>query len=185
MAKSTVKAPKGVKVTESVDALRPYVERALTDPAFRKDLQEALAAAKGLWGDVAKAKGKNGSVATATRLATDKDVYEDVRKALASVAAAGTRVKGKPKKKHKVRNTALVAGVVAGALYNPWTGPQTREWLMAKVAGDDDLQPLGEWGEPSPFGEAAESAEETVAEAAESVSETASVAADENADDAA
>ena len=36
----------------------------------------------------------------------------------------------------------LLAGLVAGALYNPWSGPQTREWLMDKVAGDDDLQPL-------------------------------------------
>ena len=38
----------------------------------------------------------------------------------------------------------LLAGLVAGALYNPWSGPQTREWLMDKVAGDDDLQPLDE-----------------------------------------
>src|SRR6185503_11494829 len=29
-----------------------------------------------------------------------------------------------------------------GALYNPWTGPQTREKLLDVIAGNDDLQPL-------------------------------------------
>ena len=30
----------------------------------------------------------------------------------------------------------LLAGVIAGALYNPWTGPQTREKLMDMIAGE-------------------------------------------------
>ena len=42
----------------------------------------------------------------------------------------------------------LLAGLIAGALYNPWTGPQTRDWLMDKVAGDDDLQPLESYDIP-------------------------------------
>jgi len=36
----------------------------------------------------------------------------------------------------------LMAGVVAGALYNPWTGQSTRDWLLDKIAGEDDLAPL-------------------------------------------
>jgi hypothetical protein len=36
----------------------------------------------------------------------------------------------------------LLAGVIAGALYNPWTGAQTREKLIDLIAGSDDLQPL-------------------------------------------
>ena len=40
------------------------------------------------------------------------------------------------------RKTVLVAGVIAGALYNPWTGTKTRDWLTGIIAGDDDLQPL-------------------------------------------
>ena len=43
----------------------------------------------------------------------------------------------------------LLAGLIAGALYNPWTGPQTRDWLTDKVAGDDDLQPLDGFDIPS------------------------------------
>ena len=43
------------------------------------------------------------------------------------------------------QNTVLLAGVAAGALYNPWSGPQTRTWLMDKTSrGNDRLQPLGD-----------------------------------------
>jgi hypothetical protein len=36
----------------------------------------------------------------------------------------------------------LLAGIVVGTLYNPWTGTQTRQWLLEKIAGDDELAPL-------------------------------------------
>ena len=68
-------------------------------------------------------------------------MQENLRKALEEFGKAAGSLKGK-KKSHKGRNAMLLAGLVAGALYNPWSGPQTREWLMDKVAGDDDLQPL-------------------------------------------
>ena len=44
----------------------------------------------------------------------------------------------------------LLAGVIAGALYNPWTGPQTRDKLLDMIAGNDDLQPLEGFDETSP-----------------------------------
>ena len=56
--------------------------------------------------------------------------------------ARRTTLKAKQKKSHKGRKMVLLAGIVAGALYNPWTGSQTREWLLDKIAGNDDLQPL-------------------------------------------
>ena len=68
-------------------------------------------------------------------------MQENLRKALEEFGKAAGTLKGK-KKSHKGRNAMLLAGLIAGALYNPWSGPQTREWLMDKVAGDDDLQPL-------------------------------------------
>ena len=69
-------------------------------------------------------------------------MQENLRKALEEFGKAAGSLKGKKKKSHKGRNAMLLAGLIAGALYNPWSGPQTREWLMDKVAGDDDLQPL-------------------------------------------
>ena len=66
-----------------------------------------------------------------------------MRRALDDLMSAKDTLKGKKQKKsHKGRNMVLLAGIVAGALYNPWTGPQTREKLLDMIAGNDDLQPL-------------------------------------------
>ena len=149
------------RISGSVETMRPYLERALTDEDFRKDLRDALEAARGVWGDLQKGNGNLSK--SATKLAVDKDVQEQLRRALADIGSAGDRLKGK-KKSHKGRNTLLVAGVVAGALYNPWTGEQTRKWLTDKVAGGDDLQPLdyepvSVTTEPSPAETATDAAE--------------------------
>jgi hypothetical protein len=120
------------KLADNVEALRPYVERALKDESVRKNLREAVAAAQNIYGDLSKG---NGVAKSASKLAGDKDVQ---------LSEASDRVKGK-KESHKMRNTALLAGIIAGALYNPWTGPQTRKWLTDKIAGSDDLEPLESW----------------------------------------
>ena len=136
-------AKKDSKVAPAVETLKPYLDRALNDKEFRDDLKEALSAARKLYGPLAKDAQKDGLSKSATRLATDQKMQENLRKALEDFGkAAGTLKATKKKEGHKARNAALLAALIAGALYNPWTGPQTREWLMDKVAGDDDLQPL-------------------------------------------
>jgi hypothetical protein len=126
------------KLTDTVETLRPYVDRALKDEDFRSDLQDAFEAARGLYGNLQK---RNGLTASATKLATDKDTQESLRRLLDDLQNASDRLKGK-KDSHKARNTLLLAGVIVGALYNPWTGDQTRKWITDKIAGGDDLQPL-------------------------------------------
>ena len=137
-------AKKDMKVAPTVETLKPYLDRALNDKEFRDDLKEALSAAKKLYGPLAKDAKDDGAVKSASRLATDAKVQENLRKALEEFGKAAGTLKGK-KKSHKTRNAMLLAGLIAGALYNPWSGQQTREWLMDKVAGDDDLQPLEEF----------------------------------------
>ena len=133
-------AKKEVKIAPTVEVLKPYLDRALNDPEFRADLKEALGAARKLYGPIAK---ENGGIAKgASKLATDAKVQENLRKALEDFGKAADSLKGKKKKSHKGRKAMLLAGLVAGALYNPWSGPQTREWLLDKIAGDDDLQSL-------------------------------------------
>jgi len=141
------------KVAPTVETLKPYLDRALNDKEFREDLRQALVAARKLYGPLVKDAKGDGPMKSASRLATDAKVQENLRKALEEFGkAAGTLKEKKEKKAHKGRNAMLLAGLVAGALYNPWSGPQTREWLMDKVAGDDDLQPLDSFDLP---GEAA------------------------------
>jgi len=128
-------------VSGTIESVRPYVERALTDEEFRKDMREALSAARSIYGGLQKG---NGGIKSASKLATDKDVQEQLRRALEDFGKAGERLKGK-KKSHRGRNTLLLAGLIVGALYNPWTGEQTRQWLIDKVAGSDELEPLDSW----------------------------------------
>jgi hypothetical protein len=133
-------AKKDIKLAPTVETMKPYLDRALNDPEFRADLKEALGAARKLYGPIAK---ENGGIARgASKLATDAKVQESLRKALEDFGKAADSLKGKKRKGHKGRKAMLLAGLVAGALYNPWSGPQTREWLLDKIAGDDDLQPL-------------------------------------------
>jgi hypothetical protein len=136
------------RLAGTVDTLKPYLERALKDEEFRANVREALAAARGLYGDLAA---EQGVAKSAKKLATDKDVQENLRKALEELSVAGERIQGKKGGKKRARKSALLAGVVAGALYNPWTGAQTRKWLLDKIAGEDDLAPLDiESPEPVP-----------------------------------
>jgi hypothetical protein len=128
-------------VTDTIDSVRPYVERALSDEEFRKDMREAINAARSIYGGLQKG---NGGIKSASKFATDKDVQEQLRRAVEDFGKAGERLKGK-KKSHRGRNTLLLAGLIVGALYNPWTGEQTRQWLLDKVAGSDELEPLDSW----------------------------------------
>ena len=140
-------AKKDLKVAPTVETLKPYLDRALNDKDFREDLKEALSAAKKLYGPLVKDAKDDGAVKSASRLATDAKVQENLRKALEDFGKAAGSLKGK-KKGHKGRNAVMLAGIIAGALYNPWSGSQTRDWLMDKVAGDDDLQPLDGFDPP-------------------------------------
>ena len=133
-------AKKAAKMTDTIELEKPYLERALRDEEFRNDLKDALGAARELYGPLTKRNGVGGS---ARALATDKKTQEQVRRALEDLMSAKDTLQGKKQKKgHKGRNMVLLAGVLAGALYNPWTGAQTREKLIDLIAGSDDLQPL-------------------------------------------
>jgi hypothetical protein len=134
------------KLTDTLEMLRPYLERALKDEEFRNDLKDALSAARELYGPLTKANGFGGS---AKAIATDKKAQEQMRRALDDLLSAKDTLQGKKRKGKKARKMLLLAGVVAGALYNPWTGPQTREKILDMIAGDDDLQPLETFDAPA------------------------------------
>jgi hypothetical protein len=160
-------AKKAAKVADTFETLRPYLERAMRDEEFRKDLKDAFGAARELYGPLSK---KNGVSGSAKALATDKKAQEQLRRALDDLMSAKDTLKGKKRKSHKGRNMVLLAGIVAGALYNPWTGPQTREKLLDMVAGNDDLQPLDTFESAAgDAGAAVKEAGEAAAGAAEDV----------------
>jgi hypothetical protein len=73
----------------------------------------------------------------AQRVASDRDIQENLKKAVEELRSAADRVQGKAD--HTARNRMLLlAGITAGILFNPMTGPATRKWLMDKLTGADE-----------------------------------------------
>ena len=151
-------------MASTLEMVKPYLERALQDEEFRNDLKDALRAARELYGPLSK---QNGVGAGAKALATDKKAQEQMRRAVDDLLSAKETLQGKKKKSHKGRNMVLLAGIIAGALYNPWTGPQTREKLLDMIAGQDDLQPLDTFGTGAP--DTGTTVEQVAGDAAEGV----------------
>jgi hypothetical protein len=119
----------------SAETLRPYVQRAITDPALRDDLLAAFVAARGLYGQMAKGHGVKGKAS----VVSEKDFQKQLQGLVSELTTASERLQEKAKRKsHRARNRViLLTGVTLGVLYNPWTGASTREWIMDRIAGGD------------------------------------------------
>jgi len=120
------------RLYDSADTMRPYVDRALHDEDLRDNLKEAFNAARDVYAELL---GGRSLASTATRVATDKDIQENLRKTVEELRKATDRIQGKAD--HGTRNRMLLlTGITAGILFNPMTGPQTRKWLMEKITGE-------------------------------------------------
>jgi hypothetical protein len=114
---------------------KPYVERALNDDELRDHVKQAYAAAREIYDELI---GPRGPVGLATRVATDKEIQENLKTTLDELRRAAERLQGKDA--HKGRNTMLlVTGIALGILFNPVTGPETRRWLKDKLFGDGEF----------------------------------------------
>lgn len=119
---------------DKVADVRPYLERALKDEDVRDNVKAAFDAAREVYVELMGGRGMTG---VASRVATDKEIQENLRKAVEELREAGDRVRGKAD--HSGRNTTLLlAGITLGILFNPMTGPQTRAWIKEKVLGPSD-----------------------------------------------
>src|SRR3954467_11895090 len=122
------------KVSDRAGAMRPYVERALTDEDLRDNVKSAYKAAREIYDELI---GGRTATAVAARVATDKDIQENLRTAVEELRTAAKRVQGK--EAHKSRHSfLLMAGIMLGVLFNPATGPRTRQWLKDTILGSDD-----------------------------------------------
>jgi len=119
----------------STETLKPYVQRAMTDPELREDLLAAFVAARSIYGQMAKGQGIKGKA----EKVSEKDFQKQLQHLVGDLSEASDKLKGNAKKKgHKTRNRiVLLTGVTLGVLYNPWTGQATRDWIMEQIAGDD------------------------------------------------
>ena len=120
------------RLYDTADTMKPYVDRALHDDDLHDNLKEAFNAAREVYAELL---GNRNLTATAMRAATDKDIQDNLKKAVDELRTAANRIQGK--EDHGGRNTMLLlAGITIGILFNPMTGPQTRQWVMDKITGD-------------------------------------------------
>jgi hypothetical protein len=121
------------KVYGAVDSARPYVDRIAKDDELHEHVKNAYASARTIYDELI---GGRGPQAVASRVAKDKDIQDELKKAVEELRLAGTRVQGKDS--HTKRNAfLLLTGITLGVLFNPATGPQTRKWLKDKVLGPE------------------------------------------------
>jgi hypothetical protein len=124
------------KVSDAAVNVKPYVERALRDEELRKSVKSAFAAAKELYDELIEGKsGKVGVTHAASKIATDKDMQENLRKTVEELRTASRRIKGEEKSGSGKAGAMLLAGIAIGILFNPATGPATRSWLKSRLFG--------------------------------------------------
>ena len=122
------------KVSDTAGNVRPYVERAMKDEDLRENLRSAFEAARNVYEELV---GGRGVVSAASRVATNKEIQENLKTAIDELRHAADRFQGK--EDHKTRNTMLLlGGITLGLLFNPWTGEQTRSWVRGLVGGGED-----------------------------------------------
>jgi len=122
------------KVTDAAGNVKPYVERALRDEELRANVRNAYESARSIYDELL---GNRGLAGVATRVATDKDIQDELRSTITELRKAADRVQGR--EPHRSRNGGLLLlGIVLGLLFNPLTGPQTRKWISNRVLGGGD-----------------------------------------------
>ena len=117
----------------AVDTARPYVERLAQDEELHAHVKNAYESARKIYDDLL---GDRGTTGMAFKVARDKDLQGELRKAVEELRKAGERAQGG--QSHTGRNvTLLMAGIALGVLFNPATGPDTRRWLKDKLFGPE------------------------------------------------
>src|SRR6266446_8247994 len=91
------------KVSDAATNAKPYLDRALHDEELRENVRNAYASARNIYEELV---GKRGVSGVATRVATDKDIQDELRSTIAELRKAADRVQGK--NEHRARNGGLL-----------------------------------------------------------------------------
>jgi len=122
------------KVSEAAANARPYFERALNDQELRTNVRNAYESARAIYDELI---GNRGVTGAAKRVATDKDIQDELRSTITELRTAAERVRGKKERK-KGHPGLLLLGIGLAVVFNPFTGPPIRKWISERVLGETD-----------------------------------------------
>jgi len=121
---------------DRVSDVTPYVKRAIQDEELRESIRSAYATARSVYDELI---GGRSMTVAATRVASDKDIQEQLRSAIEDLRSAAERIRKEEEESKKGFSTSLLlVGIALGVLFNPVTGPDTRRWLKDKIFGEDE-----------------------------------------------
>jgi hypothetical protein len=123
------------RVSDAAANFRPYVERALTDQELRENVRNAYESARAIYDELIANRGVTG---VAKRVASNKDIQDELRSAVVELRTAADRVRGKAEKERKGHPVLLFLGIGLALVFNPFTGPQIRKWISERVVGETD-----------------------------------------------
>jgi hypothetical protein len=124
------------RARDTVEAARPYLERAREDKELQDHVKNAYASARRVYEDLLAPAGATG---IAMRVARDKDLRDELQNIVEELREAGKHARGE--ESHTARNvTLLTIGIALGVLFNPMTGPDTRRWLKEKIFGPEEFE---------------------------------------------
>ena len=124
------------RVADAASTARPYIDRALHDEELRESVRNAYQSARTIYDELV---GRRGVTGLATRVATDKDIQDELRATVVELRKAADRVQGTGQDEHKGRaGGLLLIGIALGVLFNPVTGPETRRWVKEMISGGGD-----------------------------------------------
>lgn len=123
------------KVSDAAGTVKPYIERALYDAELRESVRNAYDSARAIYDELL---GNRGVTGIASRVASDKEIQDELRTAIAELRRASDRVRGREEARSGRNSTLLLVGIVLGLLFNPLTGPQTRKWIAEHTLGGKD-----------------------------------------------
>jgi hypothetical protein len=122
------------KVSDAASTVKPYFERAFQDAELRENVRNAYESARAIYDELI---GNRGVAGVAKRVATDKDIQDELRAAVVELRTAADRVRGK--QEHKSRHSGLLLlGLGLALVFNPFTGPQIRKWISERIFGETD-----------------------------------------------
>jgi hypothetical protein len=125
------------KVSDAASTVKPYWDRAIHDEDLRENVRNAYESARSIYNELIGGRRVTG---LAARVATDKDIQDELRSAVTELRTAANRLQGKRTAEEHTGKMSLLllAGITLGVLFNPITGPQTRKFIADKLFGGGD-----------------------------------------------